>query len=93
MRDSKGLLTIRNAVENASTVPITDEQIVAMLAGGDGCVSHLQAIFGDVTLQALSRAGAAHGIALGTILDAYARAKETALAANPELDRNMSAGW
>ena len=93
MKDTNGLLTIRNAVENASTVPVTDEQIVAMLAGADGCVSHLQAIFGDVTLQTLSRAGAAHGIALRTILAAYSRAKDTALAANPELDQHLSAGW
>ena len=93
MGNGGGLLAIRNAVENASVEPITDAQIVAILRGGEGCGSHLRAVFGDVSLQGLSKAAAAYGIPLRTILGAYRRARDTAAAANGELDRELEAEW
>ena len=90
-RDAGALLTIRQAVENASTDPITDEAIIGMLRGEGASGAHLAALFGDVPLQALARAGRAAGIGLGTILAAYAEARRVSLARNPELDAALEA--
>ena len=87
------LLTLRHAAENAAIDPISDEGIVAVLRGEGGQGSHLRAIFGDVSLQALVAAGASRGISLDTILAAYAAARATAAAANPELDAALTEGW
>lgn len=58
------LLTIRNAVENASTSPVTDATILAILRGGPGSGSQLRAIFSDVSLAVLSRAALSTGYRL-----------------------------
>jgi hypothetical protein len=87
------MIALRHAVENASDEPITDDGIVAILRGAGGIGSHLRAIFGDASLQALSKAGASQGVPFQTILAAYAAAKATAAAANPELDRALNGGW
>ncbi len=88
-----GMIAVRHAVENASTQPITDDEIVAILRGGGGSGTHLRAIFGDASLQALASAGRSHGVPLATILAAYAAAKATAAAANPEPDAELRGGW
>jgi hypothetical protein len=54
------LLIARHAVENAGNEPITDRGIVEILGGGSGSSSHLRAVFGDVSLQALMAAAAAN---------------------------------
>jgi hypothetical protein len=87
------MLIIRHAVENASNEPITDAGILAILRGNGGTPSHLRAVFGDVSLAAISRAGAAGGITFQTIFDAYRVARESVAAANPELDEALKANW
>lgn len=91
--DKHALLAVRNAVENASTEPISNEEILAILRGEGGRGSHLRAVFGDVSLRGLARAGAAYGIPAATILAAYAAARTSAAAVNPELDRALKDGW
>ena len=86
MRPETALLIIRHAVENASIGPIDDAGILAILRGMGGHSSHLMAVFGDASLQAIYAAGAGAGIGPETILAAYAEARRTAAAANPELD-------
>jgi uncharacterized membrane protein YccC len=87
------LLALRNAAENASNEPIADADIAAILRGAAGSPSHMRAIFGDVSLQGLSRAGAALGIELKAILDAYRLARDRVAAANPELDAALHEDW
>ncbi len=88
-----GMLAIRHAAENASNEPITDAGIMAILRGEGGSASHMRAVFGDVSLQSISKAGAACGIPLPTILEAYRIARRTVAAANPELDEALNGGW
>ena len=80
------MLALRHAIENASTVPVTDEQIAAILRGEDGRDSHVSALFGDASLASITAAGRSNGIDVQTILAAYARARREHAAANPELD-------
>jgi hypothetical protein len=87
------MIALRHAVENASNEPITDDGIIAILRGAGGIGSHQRAIFGDASLQALTRAGASQGVPLHIILAAYTAAKATAAAANPELDKALNGGW
>ena len=55
---SDDLIILRHAAENASNEPISDAGLVAILRGEGGAGSHVRAVFGDVSLQALARAGA-----------------------------------
>ena len=87
------LLGLRHAIENASRDPVTDEAVIAMLRGEGGSGSQLRALFEDNSLAMLARGGAAAGIGLPTILAAYARARDTALAVNRELDEALAGGW
>ena len=89
----QAMLILRHAVENASIEPITDAGIRAILRGQGGSASHLRAIFGDASLGAILAAGAAAGIGRQTILDAYRAARDTAAAANPELDAALTEDW
>ncbi len=91
--NGNGMIALRHAVENASNDPITDSGIVAILSGSGGSGSHLRAVFGDASLRALADAGASRGVSLDTILAAYAAAKASAAAANPELDAAMAGDW
>lgn len=90
MAQKDDLLAIRNAIENASTVPVGNQIIVGVLRGEHGHGSHLRALFGDVSLAELARVGRLHGINVPTILAAYKQAKVTALAANAELDQALA---
>jgi hypothetical protein len=87
------MLAIRHAVENASNEPITDAGIMAILRGDSGVPSHLRAVFGDVSLASILSAGAAGGIPRQTILNAYRAARDSAAAANPELDAALNGDW
>lgn len=60
------LLFIRHAVENASSEPITDDGIIAILRGEGGTGSHLRAVFGDVSLHVLASAGPSGGVTAST---------------------------
>ncbi len=85
-----GMPTLRSAAENASTEPITDAQIVAILRSEGGLRSHALAIFGDAWLSSLAQAGRSNGIDLGTILTAYAAAKRDHAAYNRELEEMLA---
>ena len=80
------MLTLRNAVENASIDPVSDGQIVAALRGDGSTGSHLRAIFGDASLATLAEAGRSNGVEFDTILAAYQAARRHHQAANRELD-------
>jgi hypothetical protein len=94
-RPPLALLALLNAVRNGSVVPVTPDEIIRVLSGAGGDPSHMRALFGDVSMAALDRAAAAHGIPLDTVLDAYADARTTVAAANPELDAALDerGGW
>ncbi len=87
------ILALRHAIENASNEPVTDEGILAMLRGRGGSAPQLRALFEDSSLRAIARAGVATGLGLDTILAAYAKARETAAAVNPELDEALRGSW
>lgn len=84
------MLTLRNTAENASTEPITDAQIVAILRGEGGHRSHVLAIFGDAWLSTLARDGRSNGIELENILAAYAAARSDHGAYNRELEEALA---
>ena len=75
-----------NAIENGSRVPVRREDVTPLLATGEGEASHLRALFGDVDLHTLLRLAAQLGVDDAALVRAYVRARETALAANGELD-------
>ncbi len=74
------LLALLSAVRNGSSLPLTPDLILRILSGKDGDPSHMRALFGDVSLAAL---------------DGAAATRETAAAANLELDAALDerAGW
>ncbi len=75
----------RNAVANASRVPVSDDQILAILATGDGPGHLVRALFQDCTFETLDRLGAEHGVARSVIRRAYARARLVHAAINADL--------
>jgi hypothetical protein len=85
-----GLLALRHAVQNASTIPITDAAILGILRGEPAPGSHLRAVFGDASLHAILSAAAAADISRHAVLAAYQVARQSAAAANPELDAALS---
>jgi len=87
------MLAIRHAEENASNEPTNDAGIMAIPRGDGGYPSHLLAVFGDVSLQSISKAGASCGIPLPTIIEAYRVARLTVAGANPELNEALNGGW
>jgi hypothetical protein len=74
-----------NAIENASTVSVAREDLPRLLSTGEGEGSHLRALFGDVDLHTLLRLATLFDIDDPTLVRAYARARDTAAAANAEL--------
>jgi hypothetical protein len=83
--------TAWSAVVNASRVPFDRAMIAVLLAGGDGDVAQLRALFGDVALDTLLRLADRHGIAEATLARAYLRARARHGAANPEVEDWLSA--
>lgn len=79
-----------NAIENASRAPVRREDLVRLLSTGEGEGSHLRALFGDVDLHTLLKLATLFGIDDATLAQAYARARETAAAANAELDEYVA---
>jgi hypothetical protein len=78
--------TALSAIENASRVAVSRDDLQPMLAAGEGHPSHLRALFGDVDLHALLRLAAALGVDDQTLVRAYANARRNVAAANAELD-------
>ncbi len=81
MRRKPGMLTLRNAAENAGIDLISDGLIAAVLRGDEGAGSHLRAISGDASLVTLAEAGRVH-----TILVAYVAARRNHYSVSRELD-------
>jgi hypothetical protein len=75
-----------NAIENASRIPVAREDLQRLLSTGDGDGSHLRALFGDVDLHSLLALATQFDIDDLTLVRAYAHARETAAAANADLD-------
>ena len=80
------IAVLLHAAENASNEPIDEEGLAVILRGTGGSGSHLRAVFGDGSLQAIADAAALLDIPLATVLASYAAARSSAAAANRELD-------
>lgn len=78
--------TALSAIENASSIPISREDLRALLGTGDGEPSHLRALFGDVDLHTLRRLASIFEIDGEALARAYRRARRMTAAANAELD-------
>ena len=89
----RGMATIRHAVENASSTPLSDAGITAILRGEGGDPSHLRAVFGDVSLRMLEEVSAAAGISLARLLAAYQAAQRSAAVSNPAIDALLAEPW
>ena len=80
------MATVLSAIENASVVPVTAEDVLVALRTGKGEPSHLRALFGDVTFETLVRVGIRYGISNREIGQAYIDAARAAAARNPGID-------
>jgi hypothetical protein len=78
--------TALSAIENASSVPVSREDLPALLRTGEGEPSHLRALFSDVDLHTLRRMANMLDIDGETLARAYRAARRRAAAANPELE-------
>ena len=84
---SRGIMAAAmNAVANSSRTPVSESQILAMLATGDGPGHLVRALFGDCSFETLDRLGAEHGVARATIRRAYAHARATHAAVNEDFE-------
>ena len=86
MKDYDSMATVLSAIENATTVPATLQQVLTALRTGEGDPLHLNALFGDVSFETLIRVGIHYGISNEEIGRAYLRARQSAAARNLELD-------
>jgi hypothetical protein len=86
MKPFDPIATVLSAIENASSMPVTESQVLVALRTGEGEPTHLRALFGDVSFETLIRVGIRHGISNNEIGHAYARAVGSAGARNTELD-------
>jgi hypothetical protein len=86
MKSFDPMATALSAIENASSVPVTANDVLAALRTGKGESSHLRALFGDVSFDTLIRVGIRYGISNDEIGRAYMAAARTAGARNQELD-------
>lgn len=78
--------TIRNAVSNASTRPVSDVEIGAVLATGAGAGHVVRAVFGDCALDVLLGAAEQAGLSNERLLAAYRTARSIHCAAHNDLD-------
>ena len=86
MKSFDPIATVLSAIQNASSVPVTESQVLVALRTGEGDPSHLRALFGDVSFETLIRVGIRYGIDNDEIGRAYVRAARSAGARNTELD-------
>jgi hypothetical protein len=87
MKPFDPMATVLSAIRNASSVPITADQVLEALRHGAGEPSHLRALFGDASFETLIRVGIQHGISNDEIGRAYGVAVRAAGARNVALDR------
>ena len=86
MHDFDPMTTAISAIRNASTVPVTADDVLVALRTGNGDGSHLRALFGDVNFETLVRIGIRYGVSNDEIGRAYLLARERAAARNEALD-------
>jgi hypothetical protein len=86
MKQYDPMAIVLSAIENASVVPVTADDVLTALRTGRGEPSHLRALFGDVAFESLVRVGIRYGISNSEIGHAYAVAVRSAGARNSELD-------
>ena len=91
MRGGGTLAAARHVVANASRAPVSDDQILAILATGDGPGHLVRALFQDCTFETLDRLGAEHGVARSVIRSACAHARRVHAAINADLERGEGA--
>lgn len=75
-----------NAVGNASNTAVARQDIIDMLATGDGDGGQVRALFGDCSFETLERLGLAAGISSSSIKSAYRYARTHHAAANADLE-------
>jgi hypothetical protein len=75
-----------SAIENASAVPVSREELPSLLRTGEGEPSHPRALFGDVDFNTLRRMTNVLNIDGEALARAYRAARRKTAAANPELD-------
>jgi hypothetical protein len=75
-----------SAVENGSRIPIAAGELAQTLATGEGDSSHVRALFGDVSLSTLMQLAIEYDISDAALARAYANARRSHAASNPELD-------
>ena len=80
------LAMVMNAVSNASRTPVSDKDIIAVLATGEGPGPLVRALFSDCSLETLDRLGETAGLSRAQIKSAYSHAKQQHAAANAEMD-------
>jgi hypothetical protein len=86
MKSFDPMATVLSAIENASTVPVTANVVLAALRTGEGEPSHLRALFGDVSFETLVRVGIRYNVSNDEIGRAYTVAARSAGARNTDLD-------
>ena len=75
-----------NALSNSSRGPVSEAEIVSILATGDGPGHLVRALFGDCAFETLDRLGAHAGLSRAEIRAAYAHAKRVHAAANADFE-------
>ena len=85
-REFDPIATALSAIENASAVPISKDELAGLLRTGKGEPSHLRALLGDVDLYTLLRLASRFDIDGETLARAYRAARRDTAAANPELE-------
>lgn len=84
-------LGLYNAVTNASSNDIDQDEILALLRGERGHPSHRRALFSDVSWSQLLRFAAAAEIPTRIVYDAYLCARDEVKACNPQIDDAITA--
>ena len=79
--------TALSAIENASSVPVSQKDLPALPRTGEGEPSHVRALLGDVDLNRLRRMADIFDIDGETLARARRTARRRTAAANPELDQ------
>lgn len=78
--------TAISAIENASSIPVSQGELAGLLRTGKGEPSHLRALFGDVDLYTLLRLARRFDIDGETLARAYRIARRDTAAANADLE-------
>lgn len=77
---------LRHAAENVNAGTLAREQLVSILATGDGHPSAVRAVFGDCAIETLERAAIEAGISARTLQRAYIVARALHRAHSTELE-------